>query len=408
MSAESPTEAAAPTAVEERLEALDVIRGFALFGILAVNLNYWFRTYPSASMVAPERWPGPADQAVDLLIMVLCNGKFITLFSMLFGVGLALQQERIEARGARFYRFAARRFGALFLLGALHVALLWMGDILHIYAVLGFVLLLFLRRRTRTIAIWAGVLLALPLLFSIGFMLVKGLARAPMPPEALEQMRREGAAAVQAYAHGTWLEIARRRWVEYVDLIGTLIPSAYGMLVAFLVGLLAWRSGAVQRPSDHLPRLRRVVCLGLAFGIGQAVLRRVLERALPDHLSRLVNLVYGLEVAAFIALALAYGAALLLLLQRPAVRARLAPLASAGRMALTNYLLQSLICGLIFYNYGLGLYDRIGPAAGLGVTVAIYAAQLVWSPLWLRRFRFGPVEWLWRTMTYGRAQPMRV
>lgn len=108
-----------------------------------------------------------------------------------------------------------------------------------------------------------------------------------------------------------------------------------------------------------------------------------------------------------LALALWYASAVVLLVERPAWRRRLAPLAAAGRMALTNYLLQSLVCTTLFYSYGLGLYGRVGPAGGLLLTLAIFGGQLAFSAWWLRRFRFGPVEWLWRTLTYGRRQPLR-
>ena len=396
-----------PTDPSERLQALDVLRGFALLGILFVNLNYWFRTYPGAARLEPDRWSGLPDRAAELLIATFFNARFLTLFSMLFGAGLALQLERVDARGGRVYRFAARRLAGLFLFGVAHVALLWMGDILHLYALVGLLYLLFLRRKTRTLTIWLGALLALPVLVTLGVLAVKGLARPPQSTQDLEPLRQQAAAALQAYGQPGWLAVARHRLHDYLATAGMLPVEAYAALIAFLTGLLAWRSGIVQRPTEHLPALRRTLALGLAFGLAQTALARALRHLLPPSLMGLSNLAFSLAFAASLAMALAYAAGILLLLQRPAWPARLTPLAAAGRMALTNYLMQSLICGFIFHGYGLGLYDRLGPATGALITLGIYASQVLVSAWWLRHHRFGPVEWLWRAMTYGRSQPMR-
>jgi len=393
-----------PTGAHERVEALDVIRGFALLGVLAMNVHYWFRTSMARYELDPHPYPAPVDVAVDWASAVLLSTKFMTLFSILFGIGLSIQLERAEARGARFGRFAARRLGALLLLGVLHILLLWMGDILHLYALIGFLLLLFLRRKTKTLLVWIAALLALPVLVVAIVSIVRG-PKPPSPPD-VEVLRRDLEASVQAYGHGGWLEVARYRLRHYVETLGSLAPAAYMALTAFLVGLVVWRTGVVQRPGEHLPRLRRTLIVGLTYGVLLCALEPAL-RDPPAHLLWLRVSVMALQQTAVVALALAYGAGLLLLLQRPRWQRWLRPLADVGRMALTNYLMQSVLCGLVFYGYGLGLYDRLSPAEGLIVTAVIYTAQLFFSRFWVRRFRHGPAEWLWRSLTYGKAQPMR-
>lgn len=397
-----------PVGALERVEAIDVVRGFALLGVLTMNLLYWFRTTPLRYALDPHPWPGAADRAFELAAGVLGSAKFMSLFSILFGIGLSIQLQRAEARGARFYRFAARRLGVLLLFGALHILLIWMGDILHIYALLGFLLLLFLRRKTKTLLIWIACLLALPVVVSLAVMLVRGPEPTPEPPPDLEALRRDLDATVQAYAHGDWLDVARQRLREYRDTVGILVGASYIAFVAFLTGLVAWRSGALQRPAEHRPLLRRVFLVGLLFGLPINAFQSALRGWEPGGALRALRVVFQtIEPAAIIALALSYGAGILLLLTRPSWQARLRFFGQVGRMALTNYLMQSVLCGLIFYGYGLGLYDQLSPLQGMAVVVAVYAAQVVWSRLWMRRYRFGPAEWLWRTLTYGEAQPMR-
>jgi uncharacterized protein len=404
---------AEPVRVEERIESLDVIRGFALFGILCMNLLTWFRTTPVRYQIEHHPFPGLANRIVEVLVDVLVDGKFFSLFSLLFGVGLAIQMERAEARGARFRSLALRRLGLLFVFGAAHVTLLWLGDILHIYALSGLVLLIFLRRKPRTVHIAFLVLYLLPVVIGAGISLVQSLRHAPPPPgpssEELAALQTQVDEAVRIYGKGSYLEILRFRLVDYTrSFLDIFLIGFFGSLTMFLLGLIVWRRGILRRPEEHTALLRKTIALGVPF----AVLPR-LVRFIPREMWIEYGVFWfrpfhgGLVIAGTAGLALAYAAAILLLLQRPSARAVLSPLSALGRMALTNYLLQSLLCSTVFYGYGFGLYDRLGPAAAVPIVVAIHALQIPFSLLWLRRYRFGPVEWLWRSLTYGTAQPMR-
>lgn len=379
----------APTAGGERIAVIDALRGFALFGILLVNMQIfstpWFDRGASALL-----FPGPLDRAAEWLIRFLAEGKFIALFAFLFGLGIQLQAER-----SRDEQILRRRLRWLLLFGLIHAVLIWSGDVLLLYALLGFPLLRFRDRQPRTLAIWIALCLALPLAAGalLGYLDQgddAGLA-------GLTQM------ALQIYAHGSYAQILLLRMIELgLIYLGMLLSlNILQVFALFLLGMLAGRIHLPQQIARHQPLLRTLVRWALPAGTALALLFAATSGDGP--LAYALGGLLGGPV-----LGLSYGAGLALLAQRPAWANRLAPLASAGRMAFTNYLLQSAICTLLFYGYGLGLYGRVGPAVGLLLAVLIYLVQVGLSHLWLQRFRFGPLEWLWRSLTYGRAQPMRL
>jgi uncharacterized protein len=406
----------APVSARERIDTVDIVRGFALFGILAVNMAYF--SHPIYSLLGGLHIGAtPADRAVEWLIRFLADGKFYSLFSLLFGLGLALQMERAEARGAAFAPLYARRLGVLLLIGLAHAFLVWTGDILVIYALLGFVLLLFRKRSPRALLIWAGVFIALPILFMA--LSVASLELARFSPEATAEIERSvaetkadyAARAAQAtlvYAKGDYLQITAQRARDLAFIAPFTLFFAPSILAMFLLGLYAGRRRIAQDIAGHRPFIRRAAIWGLALGLPlnlvYAATGEAASRTIPTTLTEIGVIAWGLGAPA---LSIGYAAALTLLAQRDRWRRRLAPLAAAGRMALSNYLLQSLVCTFIFYSYGLGLFGQVGAAAGLALTIVIYALQLPLSVWWLRRFQYGPAEWLWRSLTYGRLQPMR-
>lgn len=408
----------APTAASERVAALDIIRGFALFGILLVNMAFFNSPFTLIALDA-QWWPGALDRGVQWLIRLLAEGKFFSLFSLLFGLGLAVQMQRLESRGAAFVPLYLRRMLVLLLIGIVHAFFVWPGDILIFYALLGCVLLLFRRRQDRTLKVWMLVCLLIPVVVMSAAAGLLALGRSV--PEGAAEIERALAAqtaayqamadqALAAYAAGTFAEITAVRVAEYGFMAtGTAMGGFAQIFVMFLIGLYAGRQGIWQNISGHLPLLRRVFWWGLALGLAaNAVFVVATESsnvAVPDGMGiiRVTAHVIGAP-----ALSLCYAAGIALLLQKAAWQRRLGPLAAVGRLALSNYLLQSVICTLIFYSYGLGLYGQVGPAAGLALTLVIYLAQVPLSRWWLGRYQYGPAEWLWRTLTYGRRQPMRL
>ena len=396
-----------PVRAGERVVGIDVIRGFALLGVLLMNIQYWFRCPLGAYALIPHPWPGAANTVTDTLLSVFMQGKSVSLFSFLFGVGLLIQMERAEDRGAPFGPYAARRLTALFLFGMLHITLLWVGDILHFYAAVGAVLLLFLKRSPRTTFIWGVSLIGAPVLAMTILAIVKSIwPGTPHPPD-FASIRAFVAACVQAYGHGTWMEAMRFRWVHYAQDLGSLAGFCVYALALFLLGHSAWKRGVFRDPEAHLPLIRRTLTLGLlglalsVFAAGWDAFHPLARNPFSSWLRNASPLL------SMPLMALGYAAAILLLLRRAAWRKGLGLIAPLGRMALTNYLMQSVVMTLIYNGYGLGYYNRVGPFVGTLLGLALYGLQIPFSIWWLNRFRFGPMEWVWRCLTYWQWQPFR-
>ena len=412
------TPRAGPAARSERIEVIDILRGFALLGILLVNMELFSQPVQQV-IFDPKEWAGQADRLAVWGVRFFAEGKFYSLFSFLFGLGFALQIQRAEARGTSFVPFYLRRLFVLLLIGVAHAILLWVGDILVLYAIAGTILLLLFRRRApRTLLTWMAVMFAVTILISAA--LTGLVALAQLSPEAAAEvsksfaesesnMRAAAAKAAGIYSAGTFIEVTRQRLSDLGFMYTYVIFLAFNVLAMFLLGLYVGRREIFRDIAGHLPLFRKVLWWGLPLGIvGNGVYVIFLEGVNRSEASwQSLVAVIGQTLGAP-ALAMSYMAAITLLVQHDAWRARLGPLAAVGRMALTNYLLQSLVATTIFYGYGFGLFGQIGPAVGILFTLAIFTAQIPLSVWWMSRFQFGPVEWLWRTLTYLRWQPIRL
>ncbi len=408
---------AAPVRPTQRVQTIDVLRGFALLGILLVNMELFTNSvYAMVNGMLPTH--GPLDQAARWFVIFAAEGKFYSTFSFLFGLGMAIQYARAQERGVNFVPLWLRRMGALLIIGIVHAYLIWVGDILIAYAIFGVILLLFFRnRKPRTLLIWSFICLLIPLLINLGLWGMIELGRmAPEGAEMIDQvfaeqtriMADQMAQADTIYATGSFGEITGQRVRDMNFMFSTWPFIAFNVLAMFLLGLYAGKRRIFFAIDDHLPLIKRVFVWGLIIGVlGNGLYVTMIQdvsRSIPSGqlMLALVGQTYGAP-----ALALAYMSGLTLFFRTEVGRRILSPLSYVGRMALTNYLLQSLICTLIFYSYGLGLYGTVGAAAGLGLALLIYLLQIPWSKWWLGRFRFGPMEWLWRWLTYGRRPAMQ-
>jgi uncharacterized protein len=387
---------AAPVAKQGRIEDIDVIRGCALFGVLMMNLVIAFRV--PFWRDRPEETKG-VDHVVWALEGIFLSGKAMTLFSILFGAGLAIFFERASVRHPHPMRLLARRLCFLLAFGLAHMFLLWDGDILISYALVGFLALFFLRARPAVIVAAVAVCLALPVL---GQMVPAVSAAANgRPPGHYD-------AAFRAYSTGSYLEVLRFRAYEVVHVaVRGYVLFWPHELKNMLVGILIWRSGVLREPLAHLRLLRRAAVGGLIVGASFPIFMTVRFELYHPPPSPPPPWRLALFGATLLAFALGYGALLLVLLRRERWRAWLGALAPLGRMAFTNYLTQSIVFSTLFYGYGFGLLGKIGVAATSLLGVGFYALQAVASAFWLRRFSFGPFEWAWRCLTYGRLQPLR-
>jgi len=399
-------EAFDPVAPEKRIDSLDILRGFALFGVLWMNV--------------PEGGGGSIGRIFDDISSLLALGKFITIFGFLFGVSFSLQWMRAKAHGRRPAVHSLRRLSALFLIGVVHYVFVWDGDILTSYALMGVYLLIvqWLQFSQRTILAVALCLLAVATVryeVKLTDLITRQLGVAThwdiTGAELRERRRRMAAEEEQSFTTTSYTQSIRERWEglrEDLQDRETYIPGI--VFVYFLLGLWAARIGIFRDVRPYRTLLRRTLWWGVPLGVAMFVGRFVSSRLLyAGHNTWLVDSLFrGAEALGRPILGLTYVAAILLLLQQERWLRRLSPLKYVGRMALTNYLIQSLGFTLVTQSYAFGIYSKLTGVTVLLYTLVFFTAQAYLSRWWLNRFRFGPVEWIWRSLTYGAVMPWRL
>ncbi|HEX8250335.1 MAG TPA: DUF418 domain-containing protein [Pyrinomonadaceae bacterium] len=401
-----------PISTPERIEILDVLRGLAVGGILIGNMQ-WFSGYGMMPPAVAAQGP-LADQITHFLVHFFVEGKFYSIFSFLFGFGFALQIARAQERGDLTASLFKRRLFWLLVIGLLHAYLLWAGDILSIYAVMGFLLVLFRRKTDGALLRWALALLVIPILT---YILIYILFVAFVPPGAVAGFMDEAAQlkrwneGVRMVTQSSYLQTIRDFNLQYMvgRYAGLILEMRLPKILAmFLLGFYAYRQGFLKDLSSHQPFIRRVLVYGLVLGlIGNIAFAALAgkEAVLPPTPAGIAGVIsYAFGVPA---LALFFIALVATLWQKAAWRRPLALLAPVGRMALTNYLLQTVICLSVFYGYGFGQFGRFGATAATLLALGVFLFQILLSAVWLKYFRYGPVEWIWRQLTYRRRLHLR-
>ena len=361
----------------ERIVALDVIRGFAMFGVLIAYCMWSLGTLPSEAYT-------PLDRAVEGIVAFAVDTKAYTILAFLFGLGFQLQLSRSQEADRRAVWLYRRRLLVLTSIGLVHALLLRNGDILLPYALTGFLLVPFRRASDRTILVSALLIVLVPSA-AHGLWEASGIAMPARPDLAGAGYLAENFA-----------------WVRYW--YATAILNWPLNLTLFLFGLYAGRHGLMTKIAAEPVVARRIVAAGLVGAAGLFLLRARLAASVPvagpsPLQSLATSLVYTFHAWS---LAAAYAAMLLLAMRSRTGASLLRPLASIGRMALTNYLMQALL--LVPICLAFGLFDRFTPTSALPLAIAIFfLIQIPFSHFWLSRFDFGPAEWLWRLLTYGRV-----
>ena len=411
MSPESTIPAPAPTRAAERIVAIDILRGFALLGILIMNIQSF--AMPAAAYSNPTVYGDltGANRWVWTLSHIFADQKFMTIFSLLFGAGIVLVSGKLDARGQRAWGLHYRRTFWLLLIGLAHAYLLWSGDILVAYALCGF-WVYWLRRLRPAWQLALGILVV-----SIPAFLWLGMAAAMqfIPAEMVQQLQADWQPTAETIAD----EVASYRggWLAQMD---ARVPTTVEFQTVGLLFWALWRAGGLMLMGMALfrwgvltGRRARSFYVGMAIA-GLAIGLPVVSVGVVQNFAHNWSMAYsqfGLGAQANYWGSLFVSAAYIGLLMLFA-RSRILPwlknaLAAVGRTALTNYLLQTILATAIFYGHGLGLFGSVERVGQIGIVVAIWAFQLVASPLWLRYYRFGPFEWLWRSLSYWRLQPMR-
>jgi uncharacterized protein len=397
-----------PVDQASRIDTLDVLRGFALAGVLIANMATHSGYFFLASDTQRELDVAGTDGIVTWLEHFLVEGKFYSLFSLLFGIGFALQMKSHNPLAGGFTARFTRRLLVLFLFGLLHAVFFYVGDILAVYALTGFFLLLFRNASEKTLIRTAIILMILPIVQYLFFW---------VPQLSQVQVENTGDVGrppffdrlIEGYRSGTFVDVVQNNiggliFGRYPDLFFT--GRFFRVLAMFLVGLYVSRTLQLDNLSLHREFLKKVLLWGAVIGIPcNIVLAFVMETGayyglMPTGIIQ--PLVYAFGVPA---LSLSYASAIALLyVNRHGILSIFAPV---GQMALTNYLSQSVICCIIFMNYGFGNYATLGPTMLVLIAIAIFIFQILFSHWWLKRYQFGPMEWLWRSMTYRRWQPIR-
>lgn len=401
-----------PAAAGERIELIDVVRGFALYGVLLANL-IWIAHDGAVTPAQAAALPTAAlDRVVRLGVEFFVDWKFYTLFSFLFGLGFSVQLMRGERRGASVLPVYLRRLAILFGFGLVHAYLVWYGDILHHYALLGFLLIVARKWSDRALlgtGIGLGVVLPAVVVIGRG-LLSPSEPRAGPDPAELQVLE----ARLRAFTSGSYAASFREnaKYALSFWASGFALHFMPAILGKFFLGFYAGRRRLLEQPEAHLALFQRLLVWGLVVGlIGNALWVWTTELTDSGRLASSSGWVLAAQVPIYlglIAMAGFYLSGLVLLWRRPGWRSRLAWLAPVGRMALTNYLTHSVIYLSLFYGFGLALLGRVGAAYCLALSIVVFAGQVMLSSWWLRRFRFGPAEWVWRSLTYGVRQPMQL
>lgn len=405
-----------PVESKARIQILDILRGFAILGILMVNMPL-FNSPFVARLSNFTIWESVPNQIADIFIRFFFEGKFYSLFSMLFGIGFFLFLQKQNESGKSIIPTFRRRLFYLLIFGVLHITLLWFGDILFFYALFGFILILFKKKSTRGLKKWIITMILIPVVFTGLAVLMVTLGK--MHPEGAEQieasfaqqeqqMRDVSERALEVYPSGSFSEIIDIRLTEWKNTLGGILVFYPNVFAMFLLGFYFAKKGWLFNIKENIAVFRKMFWYGLILGIiGNAIYTYGMHHSSqmdmnPTTFVAMIGFGFGVP-----AMTLFYIASFALAIEKGFFNWCTKMLAPVGRMALTNYLLQSIICTTLYYSYGGGLYGQVNIWQGIILTFVIFILQIFFSRFWLSRFYYGPFEWLWRTLTYKKIQPFK-
>ncbi|WP_277586056.1 DUF418 domain-containing protein [Psychrobacillus antarcticus] len=383
-----------PTGVNERIISIDVMRGFALLGIFVVNMLFFHTPY---IYVNPYTWyQNPSDYETFKMIDIFVQGSVYPLFSMLFGYGLAMQFMKSEANGRPFTKFAVRRLSVLLVIGCIHAFLIWAGDILITYALAGFVLLLMIRLKPIWLFVISVSLFLIPngLLSGLFYLGSKLDADSMIIYTAIQEIE----ASILAYGQGSWMDIFWQRLSDWVYMSGygsMLLIMLFTIVPFLLLGAAAAKWKLIERVKEL--KVFWMVTIIIAFGVGTSI-KWIPYIKEANALTMYVQDTFGGPLQA-----IAYAGIIAMVCSIPIAAKILSPISKVGRMSMTIYLMQSIIATTIFYSYGFGLYGKIDISTGTWMAVGIYALQIVFAEIWFMKFKQGPVELLWKKLTYSNS-----
>ena len=395
-----------PTQPNERFEILDILRGFALTGVMIANMAY-HSGYFFLSQDAKAAMPlADANHIVMWVIHFVTDGKFYSIFSILFGIGFGLQIQRAMDKGKRFAGRFSRRLLILFFIGVLHAFLFYVGDILTLYALIGFLLLLFRKTSDRWILRLVPVLLILPV---AQYLIMWFPAQNnPAPVDLGDSMFDEVTGAYQSGTLGEiiYMNVGGTFFGRYPDIIFT--GRVFKVLALFLLGFYVARNRLFANLQQRRQQIKRLALwtfiIGLPCNIALAQMMSSDAYYNMESMGWLQPVVYAFGVPG---MGIFYACMIALMYTKTNLKPLVTVFAPMGRMALTNYLMQSVLSCFVFMSYGWGQTAKMGPIWFTLISIGVLIFQMVFSDLWLKKFQYGPMEWLWRSMTYGKIQSIK-
>ncbi|MEO9869176.1 DUF418 domain-containing protein [Ekhidna sp.] len=396
-----------------RIEYLDILRGIAILFIFIANIMAFSGFLYATEIKGIVPIELPTDLILDFTLFILVDGKFYSIFSLLFGIGFAIQLHNQEKAGKPFVPFFRRRMSWLLIIGLIHLIFIWFGDILTLYAICGFILILFRNHSNRSLLIWASILLILPIIHT--FLLGQHGFNYPEYFYDLNAhyWERNNLPLIIWYngepTADLGLYVTTHSFSEYVTItlgnwllrIGAILEEGriFKVFGIFLIGVWAGRNIIYKDLLNNLILLRKILIWSLILGLPASALKTYIEFFQWGNESW--NLIKQIAyLIGTVPLALSYASAIALLLKRKIVF--LHWFQPVGKMALSNYLMQSIIGITIFYGVGLGLAGKLGFTLILLTAISIFIFQALISKWWLSRFQYGPAEWVWRRLSYGK------
>lgn len=384
-----------PTMLSERVHTIDVLRGFSLLGILLVNMFGFYLPLPH--IVLSDWFTEAKDIIWHQTLDIYVQSSFYPLFSMLFGYGIAMQFMKSKQTEVNFYKFAPKRLVILFIIGLIHAFLIWWGDILAMYAFCGFILLALIRLKSGWLIAVALTLNMLMHTFILFIYAASGLLSAEVDGQFVNIMNVQN--AITAYGVGSWVDAFMQRLTDLsVQMsFGMWFSSLFTILPYMLMGAAAAKWQLIERAKDLklLWGSLAVVCISVGLFIKSAPFMFT-----ESYLLQYLKVYIGGPI-----LAVGYIAAIVIICLIPVAMKVLAPIAKAGRMSMTLYIMQSVICTIIFYNFGFGLYGKVDVAMGTYIAIGIFVSQVIIAELWLSKFSQGPLEAAVKRITYGKILP---
>lgn len=401
----------APASISERIVSIDVLRGVAVLGILIMNIQSF--SMPNAAYINPDTYGDltGVNKWIWIISHMLASEKFMSIFSLLFGAGILIFTEKACSKGKNSAELHYKRMGWLMVFGMIHAYLLWYGDILVTYSLCGMFVYLFRHKRPQSL-IWIGLgFFMVPLLLNVMF----GVSISYWPEESFHNTLnswRPGADTIQNQIQtmrGEWLERMKMRIPSSLFMQSGyfLMESFWQVISMMLMGmaLYKWKILTAERSTGYYSRMATI---GLTTGYTLSGLGVILN--FREGWSFEFSMFIGSQFnyISSIGVALGYVAIIMLICQSTkSVNFKIYS-ASVGRMAFSNYILQSIICTYIFYGNGLALYGKVERKIQLFIVFGIWFVVIIFSSLWLKRFRFGPLEWIWRSLTYRDWQPIYI